>query len=288
MVTADQQARTEVVGHAILFVEMENEEATAVEQESVTGPPLELPEFSGPLDLLLHLIRKNKVSVYDIPIASICDQYNSYLQAMQEFDLEIAGEFLWMASWLVQLKSRQLLPRAKGDSEEDPRNELVERLVEYRRVKELAAMLHDTDLVRRCLWEPRVAAELGPSETEIDWEDVDLRLLASVYLDTMQRFQASHPSPLPVLPLRYRVDEKMKELYERVRQEHLLPLLRLLYSRNDQEEAVTMVVATLELVRLGGIFAEQGLPFAEIYLRPGERDLNPDALLTQEKEAGGA
>lgn len=257
-----------------------------VEPDSGLGPPLQLPEFSGPLDLLLHLIRKNKVSIYDIPIASICDQYHDYLQAMQEMDLEVAGDFLWMASWLLQLKSRLLLPRAADESEEDPRNELVERLVEYRRVKEAASLLHETDLIRRCIWQPVVNAELGPGETEIDWEDIDLRLLASVYLDVMQRFHASHPEPLPVLPLRFRVDEKMKELYERVCQEQLLPLLRLLYSRNDSEEAVTLVVATLELIRLNGVLAEQRLPFAEIYLRPGERLLNPEALLRRDEASG--
>jgi segregation and condensation protein A len=253
-------------------------EATVTIEESL-GPPLDLPEFSGPLDLLLHLIRKNKVSIYDIPIASVCDQYHIYLQAMQELDLAVAGEFLWMASWLLQLKSRMLLPKSRKDSEDDPRIELVERLVEYRRVKELAAMLYDKDVVRRCLWQPEVETSLQLDDEELDWEDVDLRLLANLYLDVMQRFQAAHPPPLPVLPLRFRVEDKMRELYDRVRKDGLLALLRHLHSRTDNEEVVTMVVATLELVRLGGVLAEQRLPFAEIYLRPGQRLLEPEALL---------
>jgi segregation and condensation protein A len=255
-------------------------EVAGTTEESL-GPPLKLPEFSGPLDLLLHLIRKNKVSIYDIPIASICDQYHLYLKTMQELDLAVAGEFLWMASWLLQLKSRLLLPKSKKDAEDDPRIELVERLVEYRRVKELAAMLHDQDVVRRCLWQPEVETRLQIDEQEIDWEDVDLRLLASLYLDAMQRFQAAHPPPLPVLPLRFRVEDKMRELYEKVRQDGLLALLRHLHSRADNEEVVTMVVATLELVRLGGVLAEQRLPFAEIYLRPGQRLLESEALLSR-------
>ena len=95
---------------------------TTVEPES-NVPPVELTVFSGPLDLLLHLIRKNEVSIYDIPIVSICDQYHAHLRAMRELDLDVAGDFLWMASWLLHLKSKMLLPSVV-ESEEDPRDEL--------------------------------------------------------------------------------------------------------------------------------------------------------------------
>lgn len=255
------------------------------EQES-HAPPVELTVFSGPLDLLLHLIRKNEVSIYDIPIVSICDQYHEHLRAMQELDLDIAGDFLWMASWLLHLKSKTLLPSA-AEGEEDPREELVERLLAYRRVKELASFLHDSDIVRRCLWTPDVATRARSSaEPELDWEDVDLRLLAQTYLEVMQRFEASHPPPLKVLPLRYKVEEKMTDIYHRVRSDGLVPLLRDLNSRSDTEEVVTVVVAALELVRLRGVFAEQRKAFAEIYLRPGDRELSEKELL-QRGENGG-
>jgi segregation and condensation protein A len=235
---------------------------------------------------LLHLIRKNEVSIYDIPIVSICDQYHERLRAMQELDLDIAGEFLWMASWLLHLKSKTLLPSA-AEGEEDPREELVERLLAYRRVKELASYLHDCDIVRRCLWIPEVATRVGSSsEPEIDWEDVDLRVLAHTYLEVMQRFEASHPPPLEVLPLRYRVEEKMFDIYHRVKSEGLVPLLRDLNSRSDREEVVTVVVAALELVRLRGVFAEQRKAFAEIYLRPGDRQLNRQQLLRHGENGG--
>jgi segregation and condensation protein A len=250
--------------------------------DELHGPEVELTVFSGPLDLLLHLIRKNEVSIYDIPIVSICDQYNQHLQAMQELDLDVAGEFLWMASWLLQLKSKMLLPQV-GEGEEDPREELVERLLAYRRVKELASYLHDSDLVRRCLWSPVVEGPgEGVVETELDWEDVDLRLLAQTYLDVMQRFAAAHPPPLHVAPLRYNVEDTMRDIYGRVLDEGLVPLLRHLHSRSDPEEVVTVVVATLELVRLRGVFAEQQRPFAEIYLRPGDRRLSSPELFQRE------
>ena len=250
--------------------------------EELQGPPVELSVFSGPLDLLLHLIRKNEVSIYDIPIFSICDQYNMHLRSMQELDLDIAGEFLWMASWLLHLKSKMLLPQVM-EGEEDPREELVERLLAYRRVKELASFLYDTDTVRRCLWTPELETEFeNDEEPELDWEDVDLRLLAETYLQVMQRFAAAHPPPLQVLPLRYNVQQKMEDIYRRVLDDGLMPLLRHLNSRSDPEEVAAVMVATLELVRLRGVFAEQSLPFAEIYLRPGDRQLTSTEMLHEE------
>ncbi len=258
---------------------------TMAEPESL-GLPIELTVFSGPLDLLLHLIRQNEVSIYDIPIFSICDQYHAHLRAMQELDLDVAGEYLWMASWLLHLKSKLLLPQVV-ESGEDPREELVERLLAYRRVKELASYLYNCDIVRGCLWNAEIPTRIdAPSDPEIDWEDVDLRLLAETYLAVMQRFEASHPPPLQVLPLRYSVEEKMTDIYQRVRNDGLMPLLRHLHSRSDPEEVVAVMVATLELVRLRGVFAEQRRAFAEIYLRPGDRMLSPQELLSRRESVG--
>lgn len=248
------------------------------------GPPIELPSFSGPLDLLLHLIKANDVSIYDIPIAVICDQYHDHLAAMQELDLEVAGEYLWMAAWLLHLKSHMLLPRHE-ETEEDPREQLVERLLEYRRIKELAALLHDKDLVRQCLWTPAVAAEVDPSSTDVDWEQVDLRVLAQTYLDVMQRFAAAHPPPLQVIPLRYNIPDKMREIYRAVLDEGSMSLLRHLHSRADAEEVVVLFVATLELVRLGAVRASQRRPFAEIYLRKGSGSFS-EKLIADFAEAG--
>ena len=164
--------------------------------------------------------------------------------------------------------------------------ELVERLVEYRRVKELAAMLHDQDVVRRCVWAPELVAELAAVEPGVDWEDVALGLLGRLYLDAMQRFEAAHPPPLQVLPLRFRVEDKMRNLYERVHEEGMVALLRELHTRPEVQEVVTIIVAVLELVRLGGVAAEQRRQFAEIYLRPGSRALDPrDLLIRGEDDA---
>jgi segregation and condensation protein A len=173
------------------------------------------------------------------------------------------------------------------EGEDDPREELVERLLAYRRVKELASYLYDTDTVRRCLWTPEVGCDVErTADPELDWEDVDLRLLAETYLQVMQRFAAAHPPPLQVLPLRYNVQEKMQDIYQRVVSDGLMPLLRHLNSRSDPEEVATVLVATLELVRLRGVFAEQRLPFTEIYLRPGDHELTSTEMLSEEVTSG--
>ena len=218
--------------------------AEPIPTEEAPAPEVALPVFTGPLDLLLHLIRKNRVSIYDIPISIICDQYHDHLRTMRELDLEVAGEFIWMASWLLHLKSRTLLPTPGDADEPDPRQELVDRLLAYRQVKELAGLLYDRDVVRRCLWSPSVEAARGGESPELDWEDVDLRVLARTYVEVMDRLAASHPPPLTVVPLRYQVREVMSNLYQRIRTERMVPLLRTLHRRHDPEEVVVMVVSS--------------------------------------------
>src|SRR5436309_13918666 len=115
---------------------------------SSAAPRLVLQLFEGPLDLLLHLIRTNEISITDIPILEICRQYDAYLGLMQELNLELAGEYLVMAATLAHIKSRMLLPAAPaapGELPEDPRADLVRQLVEYQKVKAAAEMLRDRD-----------------------------------------------------------------------------------------------------------------------------------------------
>ena len=117
---------------------------------------LKLTAFEGPLDLLLHLIERDKVDIYDIPIAAVTEQYISYLRSMSEFDMEVASDFLVMAATLLQIKSRMLLPKqsAEGEEEEaDPRQQLVEMLVEYRRIKRAAAALADMKQSADLYWQ---------------------------------------------------------------------------------------------------------------------------------------
>ena len=107
---------------------------------------VKLADFEGPLDLLIHLIEKDKIDIYDIPIVSVTEQYVAYLNAMQEYNLDVASEFLLMAAMLLQIKSRMLLPKPpaeEGEEEADPRQMLVDMLVEYRKTKKLAQALRE-------------------------------------------------------------------------------------------------------------------------------------------------
>ena len=121
----------------------------------VTAYPVRLERFEGPLDLLLHLIKKHEVNIYDIPIALITKQYLDYLDLMQELDLDIAGDFLVMAATLIHIKSRTLLPRpdpTQEDPEADPREALVRRLLEHQKFKAAAELLHDREIQRSAQW----------------------------------------------------------------------------------------------------------------------------------------
>src|SRR5438874_2038606 len=134
------------------------------EPAEAAGLHVTLPSFHGPLDLLLHLIKQNEVDIYDIPIVLITEQYTAYLDAMEELDLEIAADYIYMAAVLIHIKSRMLLPHDEAQSEvEDPRADLVNRLLEYQRFKAVAETFAELDVVRMGVW-PRPATTLAEGE----------------------------------------------------------------------------------------------------------------------------
>jgi segregation and condensation protein A len=240
-------------------------------------PAVVLPVFEGPLDLLLHLVREQKVSIWDIPIVKICDQYHEAIRRMEELDLEVAGEYLVYAAWLLLIKSRMLLPR-HDEEERDPRQELVERLVEYEKVKTAAAELAGLAEFRRGVEAVRFALPAAPTEVEIDLEDVDVVALAGALREVLERHGREHPAALELEPIRFSVREKIVELFELVSRQRSFPLLSHLLTRPDRLESVTLLVAALELVRLRTARAHQRRPFAEIYLTPTGEPLPMDAL----------
>ena len=153
--------------------------------------PVRLRNFEGPLDLLLHLIKKNEVDIYDIPIALITRQYLEYLEVMEELNLDIVGEFLVMAATLIHIKSRMLLPRpdpTQDDPAEDPREALVRRLLEHQRFKAAAELLHERETLRSAQWgrpDGRVAEVVGEApEPEIE---VDLFSLMAAFRQVLER-----------------------------------------------------------------------------------------------------
>jgi segregation and condensation protein A len=182
--------------------------------------PVRLTNFEGPLDLLLHLIKKHEVNVYDIPIALVTHQYLEYLDLMQEMNLDVAGEFLVMAATLIHIKSRMLLPRpdpTQEDPEEDPRDALVRRLLEHQRFKAAAELLHEKEIQRSAMWhrpDGRIAEVVGEApEPEVE---VDLFSLMAAFRHVLDRMRARPRVILPPeqIPIETRIEQLMARLSE--------------------------------------------------------------------------
>jgi len=233
------------------------------ETTSSALPPIAIPAFSGPLDLLLHLIRINEVSITDIPIAQITEQYTAYLDAMRELDLDVASEYVAMAAELIYIKSKMLLPRAPGEPQEDPRADLAQRLLEYERFKRSAETLHAIDTLRGGLW-PRPEVEIPRAEGDETLE-VSLFDLIETFRRVTENYRLAHPPALAIHQLRFSVRDKMLELLERLDEKRTMPLLEFLGQMRYRAEAVTAFLACLELIRLGVVRAFQARAFAEIH-----------------------
>ncbi|MBI2882209.1 MAG: segregation/condensation protein A [Candidatus Tectomicrobia bacterium] len=228
--------------------------------------------FEGPLDLLLHLIRENQVNIYDIPISQITDQYLQYLGLMRSLDIEVAGEYLVMAATLTHIKSRMLLPRAEEPSpEEDPRRELVERLMEYQRLKELAGAFREREAAhegidRRALTPDSVVLPDGPLPEETFLGEVTLfDLIRAVEKVLRQIGQAGRHQ---VEADEMEMTERLGFVLDRVRPEGVT--FASLFERMARRiEVVATFLAILELVRQRLIQVRQaGGARGALYLYP--------------------
>jgi len=215
---------------------------------------IKLDSFEGPLDLLIHLIRKNEVNVYDIPIALVTEQYLSYITLMQELNLDVAGEFLVMASTLIHIKSRMLLPRpdpAQDDqAEEDPREALVRRLLEHQKYKAAAELLHDRETLRSAQFmrpDARVAEAAGEDyEPELE---VDLFSLLAAFKGVLER---ASRRPLMVLPPEeIPIEARIEQLLDRLSETEACGFEDL-FADGDGSRGFMIVtfLALLEMIRL--------------------------------------
>ena len=230
-----------------------------------------LPSFHGPLDLLLHLIKQHKVDIYDIPILLVTEQYNAYLDAMEQLNLEVAADYIYMAALLIHIKSKMLLPRdeTEGAPAEDPRQELVDRLLEYQRFKAVAESLAETDVLRMGVWSRPHIPVPGHDASEIDMSEVSLFELIDAFRTALNRYKVNHPQSIELQRTVHKVSEKMRELYEKVKDRSPIRLQWFLEGR-DRNELIAIFLATLELVRLGGIHLQQGETFGEIVVSKTE------------------
>jgi segregation and condensation protein A len=189
-------------------------------ESSLERFPVKLEVFEGPLDLLLHLIKKHELDIYDIPIALITRQYLDYIGLMQDLQLDVAGDFLVMAATLIHIKSRSLLPRPapeQEDPDEDPREALVRRLVEHQKFKAAAELLHDRETVRSAQWsrpDERIAALAGEGLDKEPELEVDLFSLMTAFKAIVERAKQRPAAYLPMeqMPLEMRIEQLMVRL----------------------------------------------------------------------------
>jgi segregation and condensation protein A len=235
------------------------------QDESAGALKVTLPSFHGPLDLLLHLIRHHKIDIYDIPIALITEQYTSYLDAMDELSLDVAADYIYMAALLIHIKSKMLLPHDEAEEVEDPRQELVDRLLEYQRFKAVAESFAELDVLRMGVWPRPVTPIPGTDASEIDMSEVGLFDLIDAFRSALNRYKLNHPHAIELRRTVHKISDKMRELYTTLQEKSPIRLQWFLEGR-DRNELIAIFLGTLELVRLGGISLKQKQNFGEILI----------------------
>lgn len=227
---------------------------------------VKIENFEGPLDLLLHLIKKNEINIYDIPIALIAQQYLDYLSVMKELNLAVAGEFLVMAATLLHIKSRMLLPADEAHDEEeegpDPREELVRRLLEYKQFKEAASQLDG----RERLWRDMFAREAGPP---VDMQ-ADEALLDEVTLfdlvGALQEVLSRHPGQrlVEIIPDNMTVRDRMNAIIEALEGRDAIDFVSLFEAACHRIVVIVTFLALLELIRIRVVKVFQSETFGMI------------------------
>ena len=237
---------------------------------------IHLDNFDGPLDLLLHLIDKNKMDIYDIPIAVITEQYLVYLDEAREMDLEIASEFLLTAATLLNIKAKMLLPKRRTadgepEQEEDPRAELVQRLVDYRFYKETARMLQEREQYESTyMLKPhdidQMTSELEPGNPV---EDVTLDMLMKAFLQVMDQVEATEEKhQLTLEKEEYLVEDSMADIRYRLLRENSIEFTTLFKRGDRKRKIITVFMALLELCRLGELTFQQQNNFGALWIFP--------------------
>ncbi len=223
------------------------------------------------MDLLMHLIEKNKIDIYDIPIAELTQQYMDYLDASREFNIEIASEFLVMAATLLQIKSRMMLPKPpkeESEDEEDPRLELVQRILEYRRFKQVSSVLSTM-----ALSEERYVARM-PLELPVHRlppENLSVRLLLEAFRTVLEvKEELTIPDAL-VQPETFHVRDKMEDILSLLSRAQGKLLFSEAFRSGTRSELIVTFLALLELMKRRLVTVRQQRSFSEIYITAREK-----------------
>jgi segregation and condensation protein A len=240
---------------------------------------IRLDIFEGPLDLLLYLIRKNDLDITEVAISEVTEQYLSYIDMMKMLDLDVVGDFLVMAATLMQIKSRVLLPRdPEGiqSANEDPRDELVRRLNEYKRFKEIAEDLQEKELVRRDLFSRSVCEEDRQKIREDSREvvvDSSLFDLISALSEALRK--APDNTVHEIAKEEYTVEQKIHDILHRLLDRDGLVLQQLFREAGSRSEMIVTFLAVLELIRLKEVKVVQLQSFGDIEILRNKENMQP-------------
>jgi segregation and condensation protein A len=246
--------------------------AKRVSHFSAPPPPVKLGNYEGPLDLLLDLIRKQQVNIYDIPIAKITQQYLDYLHLLEDLNIDVAGEFIFMAATLIYIKSRMLLPpdpTAPPDEQGDPREELVHRLLEHEQFKNAAEMLNSKRLQEDAMWSQPGIGEFAEAEDEPGLA-VSVFDLISVFREILERAKKK-----PQMQIR-REEVSVAQMLDHVKQvlrasSGPVPLTDLIGDFLWRQALIALFLALLELVRVRAVLLRQKDLFAAITVARSKR-----------------
>jgi segregation and condensation protein A len=232
------------------------------------GYKLRLDMFEGPLDLLLYLIKKSDIDIYDIPISEITEQYMEYIDAMQALDLNIVGDFLVMAATLMHIKSKMLLPPdplAQEEEEEDPRDELVRRLEEYKKFKEIADQLKTKEGQRQDLF-GRVVDEQAMNDLKEESKEVMIEATLFDLINALSQALRKVPEKITyeVTKEEFTVEQKIHAILHILTEHESINLMELFAKSQDKMEVIVTFIAVLELTRLREIVCVQKRAFEPI------------------------
>ena len=232
---------------------------------------VKLDVFEGPFDLLLFLIRKNEVDIFDIPVSKITEEFLTYIEVMQILDLDVAGDFIEMAAILMHIKARMLLPRPEGLSDEeyeDPRTELVERLLEYKRFKEVSAEFGDLEEARR-KFDPRqyfkfleTQEEITPEEFLDDVTLFDLMVAFRKALDNMPKVVYHEVKKIEVT-----IEQQSDYIIDQLKNKKVVLFQDLMKNLKEKIIIIVTFIALLELCRNGKISVRQSDVFQDIRIK---------------------
>jgi len=243
-----------------------HKETAEISAESTDELRIKIGEFAGPLDLLLFLIKQEQANIFDIPIARITDEYLRFIRMMKSLDISVAADFLVMASTLIEIKSKMLLPRdplaeAAGDEIEDPRQELVDRLLEYEKYKSAAQMLYEKTTLEQAVF-PRGKIESDEENAEISATVFDL-------LTVFQKIVARRADEIKMEIQREEISlaDMIKDLRRRISEAGEVSLLSFFEEMHSKRELVTAFIAALEIVRTETVKLIQKQTFGDVILR---------------------